>query len=64
MTTKDKDDVIIYRCLMVILLFRTAADSGKILESGLYCANYLIAVNTMRGHNLVWLEDDIKFVTQ
>lgn len=35
-TSRDIDDVIIYRCLMVILLFRTAADSSKILESGLW----------------------------
>lgn len=35
-TSRDMDDVIIYRCLMVILLFRTAADSSKILESGLW----------------------------
>lgn len=33
---RDIDDVIIYRCLMMILLFRTAADSSKILESGLW----------------------------
>lgn len=32
----DIDDVIIYRCLMMILLLRTAADSSKILESGLW----------------------------
>lgn len=35
-STRDIDDVIIYRCLMMILLFRTAADSSKILESGLW----------------------------
>lgn len=35
-TSRDIDDLIIYRCLMVILLFRTAADSSKILESGLW----------------------------
>lgn len=33
---RDIDDVIIYRCLMMILLFRTATDSSKILESGLW----------------------------
>lgn len=33
---KNADDVIIYRCLMMILLFQTAADSSKILESGLW----------------------------
>lgn len=35
-TSRDIDDVLIFRCLMVILLFRTAADSSKILESGLW----------------------------
>lgn len=35
-TGRDIDDVIIYRCLMIILLLRTAADSSKILESGLW----------------------------
>lgn len=34
--TRDIDDVIIYRCLMMVLLFRTAADSSKILESGIW----------------------------
>ncbi|KAF4856913.1 hypothetical protein CGCSCA4_v000046 [Colletotrichum siamense] len=34
--TRDVDDVIIYRCLMVAFLFRTASDSTKILESGLW----------------------------
>lgn len=33
---RDIDDVIIFRCLMTIILFRTAADSSKILESGLW----------------------------
>lgn len=33
---RDIDDVIIYCCLMMILLFRTAADSSKILASGLW----------------------------
>ncbi|KAJ0109455.1 hypothetical protein J7T55_000380 [Diaporthe amygdali] len=33
---RDINDVIIYRCLMMILLFRTAADSSKMLESGLW----------------------------
>lgn len=33
---RDIDDVIIYRCLMMVLLFRTAADSSKILESGIW----------------------------
>lgn len=33
---RDIDDVIIYRCLMMIILFRTAADSSKILESGIW----------------------------
>ncbi|KAK2751865.1 hypothetical protein CKAH01_17786 [Colletotrichum kahawae] len=32
----DIDDVIIYRCLMIILLFRTAPDSTEVLESGLW----------------------------
>lgn len=35
-SARDIDDVIIYRCLMTILLFRTAADSSKILDSGLW----------------------------
>lgn len=34
--TRDIDDVIIYQCLMMVLLFRTAADSSKILESGIW----------------------------
>lgn len=33
---RDIDDVIIYRCLMMILLFRTAADSSEILKSGIW----------------------------
>lgn len=33
---RDIDDVIIYRCLMMILLFRTAVDSSKILDSGIW----------------------------
>lgn len=33
---RDVDDVIIYRCLMVVFLFRTASDNTKILESGLW----------------------------
>lgn len=33
---RNIDDVIIYRCLMVILLFQTAPDSSQILESGLW----------------------------